>query len=461
MSEEHKNFLKDSGIIAFDTEHRKRISFNMSKYDAAVQKGLGLYMDMEAARKKAAEIKLKVIRNLDKHIIDFTEKFESRGGKVLFAEKAEDASKYVLDIALRKNARKIVKSKSMITEEIELNDILAKNNIESLETDLGEYIVQLAGEKPYHIVTPAMHKSKEDIARLFHEKFNIPEDSSPEEITAFVRGLLRDKFLEADIGITGANFVIANQGAIALTENEGNGFMSFSFPKTHIVICGIEKFIPDIQDLDLFWPLLATHGTGQHLTVYNSVISGPRQQDEPDGPEEMYVIFLDNGRTKLLSTERQWVALTCIRCGACLNACPVYRNIGGYTYGTTYSGPIGSVISPYLINMERYKHLSFASSLCGKCTEVCPVNIPLHELLLVNRNDSVKKGHTNFMEKATMWGWKKVMLNPGYMDLFGGKMKNWFLSKFFRKTWGNHRELPLISKRSFRKLYQDKNDNAR
>lgn len=175
----------------------------------------------------------------------------------------------------------------------------------------------------------------------------------------------------------------------------------------------------------------------------------------------MYVIFLDNGRTKLLSTERQWVALTCIRCGACLNACPVYRNIGGYTYGTTYSGPIGSVISPYLINMERYKHLSFASSLCGKCTEVCPVNIPLHELLLVNRNDSVKKGHTNFMEKATMWGWKKVMLNPGYMDLFGGKMKNWFLSKFFRKTWGNHRELPLISKRSFRKLYQDKNDNAR
>ncbi len=428
----------------------------MSKYDVAVEKGKSIYNNLETARKKASETKLKVIRDLDNYIIDFTENFEKRGGKVLFAESDKNAAQFVLDIALKKGAKKVVKSKSMITEEIELNELLEKNGIESLETDLGEYIVQIAGEKPYHIVTPAMHKSKEDIAKLFHEKFGISRESTPEEITSFVRDLLREKFLEADIGITGANFVVANQGAIALTENEGNGFMAFSFPKTHIVICGIEKIIPDMQDLDIFWPLLATHGTGQPMTAYNSLISGPGQPGEPDGPEEMYVIFLDNGRTNLLATERQWVALSCIRCGACLNACPVYRNIGGYTYGTTYSGPIGSVITPYLKSIDNYKHLSFASSLCGKCTEVCPVNIPLHELLLVNRNASVEKGYTTTMEKTTMWGWKKMMLNSKYMDMFNGKLKNWFLSKFFRKTWGNHRELPQISNKSFRKQYREK-----
>ncbi|MBU2651174.1 MAG: LUD domain-containing protein, partial [Bacteroidetes bacterium] len=260
----------------------------------------------------------------------------------------------------------------------------------------------------------------------------------------------------ADIGITGANFVIARQGAIALTENEGNGVMSYSFPKVHIVICGIEKIIPSMEDLDIFWPLLATHGTGQFMTVYNSIVSGPRQSDEEDGPDEMYVIFLDNGRTRLLSTERQWVALSCIRCGACLNACPVYRNIGGYTYDTTYSGPIGSVITPWMCSMEEFKHLSFASSLCGKCTEVCPVNIPLHELLLVNRHDSVAKGYTTRMERITMWGWKKVMLSNKWMDFISGKMKNFLLRKFFSRAWGKHRSLPEISKNSFRKFYRER-----
>lgn len=301
-----------------------------------------------------------------------------------------------------------------------------------------------------------MHLSKEDIAELFHKKFKTPENSSPEEITSFVRKILRKKFTEADVGITGANFLISDIGAVGLTENEGNGVMSMSFPKVHIAIAGIEKLIPSIEDLDLFWPLLSSHGTGQNITVYNSIISGPKQNDEIDGPEEMYVILLDNNRTELLKKEKQRKALSCIRCGACLNNCPVYKNIGGHAYNTTYSGPIGSVISPYINGMEDFKHLSFASSLCGKCTENCPVKIPLHQLLLYNRNDSTKESKIKFSEKLMMFGWKKVMLNRSLMDMFGGKFKNAFIKTFFKKTWGPRRELPEIQPKSFRKLWREK-----
>ena len=208
-------------------------------------------------------------------------------------------------------------------------------------------------------------------------------DSTPQQITAYVRELLREKFFNADIGITGANFLVADIGAVCLTENEGNAMMSMSFPKVHIVIAGIEKLIPKLRDLDLFWPLLATYGTGQNMTVYNSIVTGPRQEGENDGPEEMYVILLDNNRTEILAHKNQRRALGCIRCGACLNVCPVYKSIGGHAYGTTYSGPIGSVITPWMRGMKDFKHLSFASSLCGACTEVCPVKINLHELLVI------------------------------------------------------------------------------
>ena len=337
----------------------------------------------------------------------------------------------------------------MTTEEIELNENLEKNHIESVETDLGEYIVQLAGEKPYHIVTPAMHKSKENVAELFNEKFDLPINSTPEEITYFVRKKLKDKFLNADAGITGANFLIADVGAIALTENEGNGFLSMSLPKIHIVIVGIEKIIPSINDLHLFWPLLAQHGTGQKLTVYNSVVLGPRQEGEVDGPEEMYVILLDNNRTELLAKKEQRRALSCIRCGACLNVCPIYKNIGGYTYDTTYSGPIGAVITPHLKGFEKYKHLSFASTLCGKCTEVCPVRINLHELLLENRNESVKLKLYDTSEKVVMFAWKNLMLHRKLIDFSSAKIKNIFLGKFFQKQWGSRRDLPKINEQSF------------
>ena len=456
MSEVLKEFTKKAQKKAFDKDHRKIIKFNISRYNNAVIEGKKQYVNLELARKRAEALKQKSINELDDYLIEFEGKFTERGGKVIWAPEAKDAIKEILSILKKHRAKTVVKSKSMTTEEIEFNEALKKKKIESLETDLGEYIVQIADEKPYHIVTPAMHKSKENIAELFNEKFGTDKNSSPEELTAFVRDLLREKFTDADVGVTGANFIISDIGAIGLTENEGNGLMSVSFPKVHIVIVGIEKVIPSLEDLDLFLPLLATNGTGQKITVYNSIISGPKQENEVDGPEEMYVILLDNKRTELLKHKIQRVALNCIRCGACLNACPVYKNIGGHTFGTTYSGPIGSVISPFMNGIKDYKHLSFASSLCGKCSDVCPVRIPLHELLLYNRNYFVRKKHTTGIERLSMYGYKKVMKKRSLLDMSSGSTKNFFMKIFVKKTWGPRRELPIVEQKSFNKLWKEK-----
>jgi len=453
MSESAQNFLKKSKLKAFDKEHRKTIKFNIGKYNMAFHRGLEQYADIETARLRAANIKHKAINDLDKYLIEFEQNFTNNGGKVIWANDTKEATGEILKILTERGVKKIVKSKSMTTEEIELNQFLEKNGIDPLETDLGEYIVQLGGEKPYHIVTPAMHKSKEDIAELYHEKFDWDENLSPEEMTQKVREKLRSKFYEAEAGITGANFLIADTGSIALTENEGNGIMSMAMPKLHIIIVGIEKVIPSINDLNLLWPLLSTHGTGQHVTVYNSIISGPKQDTEKDGPIETFVILLNNNRTELLKQEEQSQALSCIRCGACLNACPVYKNIGGHTYEATYTGPIGSVISPWLLGMKEYKHLSFASTLCGACTEVCPVKIPLHDLLLRNRKDTVEKKYTTASERIMVKGWEKVMLKPKLMDVVGGKTKNMVASLFFKKAWGPNRELPKFADKSFHKKW--------
>lgn len=456
LSSEHKLFLKKAEQKAFDKTHRKKIKFNISKYDAAVEKGKQIYSNLDLARNHAGYIKYKVINDLDKYLIAFEDNFKRNGGKVIWAKDTREAIHEILNIAIENKVKKVVKSKSMTTEEIELNDAFKKNRIESVETDLGEFIVQQAGQKPYHIVTPAMHMSKEDIAGLYHKKFSTPEGLTPEELTRYTRNLLREKFIESDLGVSGANFLIAETGSIALTENEGNAMLSMSFPKIHIAIAGIEKIIPKLEDLDLFWPLLATHGTGQNMTVYNSIISGPKKANEKDGPEEMYVILLDNGRSNLLSKERQRQALSCIRCGACLNACPVYKNIGGHTYDTTYSGPIGSVITPYLKDQKTWKHLSFASSLCGRCTEVCPVKIPIHELLLVNRNDAIENGFFTYFEKESIKISTTALSSRNKLDMFGGKVKNFGAKLFVEKMWGPRRSLPQFAEKSFSKQWKDK-----
>ncbi|HSH65025.1 MAG TPA: LUD domain-containing protein, partial [Bacteroidia bacterium] len=355
-----EKFIEASEKKAFDVGHRKTIQHNIAQYDKKVIQGKQQFSNLELAKTRAAALKQKAIDNLEKYLIDFEGNFTRRGGKVIWAQDGEEAIKEALQIMQKAKTKTVVKAKSMVTEEVNFNHVLEQHGIESIETDLGEYIVQLRNEPPYHIVTPAMHLSKEDVAKTFHEKKNTPQDWSPEQITHFVRKELRNRYSKAEIGVSGGNFLIADIGGIAVTENEGNGVMSAAFPKIQIAIIGIEKIIPSLTDLDLFWPLLSTYGTGQQLTVYNTIYTGPKQTGEVDGPEEMYVILLDNGRTTLLAETEQRRALSCIRCGACLNACPVYQTIGGHSYGTTYSGPIGSIITPHFKGMDEFKHLSFA-----------------------------------------------------------------------------------------------------
>ena len=429
MNPSQEQFLAKSAVKASDREHRRKINFNIGKYNAVVPKGKQQFMDLELARERAKNAKWKAIATLDKQLELFEATITRRGAKVIWAEDAQQALDAIGRICREKKCKTLVKSKSMVTEEIHLNDYLQSIGVNSVETDLGEYIQQLDGEAPYHIVTPAMHKSKEDVAKLFAEKLGTDPKATPEQLTLKAREILREKYVQAEIGVTGANFIVSDVGGIAVTENEGNARLSCAWPATHIVIAGIEKVIPSINDLGLFWPLLATFGTGQQVTVYNSLLTGPRQPGETDGPTDMYVILLDNGRTTILADERQRESLYCIRCGACLNACPIYKNIGGHAYGVTYSGPIGSVITPHLQGMDEYKHLSFASSLCGNCTEVCAVKINLHELLLENRYESVRAGKAELLEKIAWRAWKQAMLFRPTLNLATGKMKNWFVNK--------------------------------
>ena len=457
MKEAASNFIAKSTEKAPDRDHRQKMNFNIGRYDAVVPIAKQQFIDLNLAREKAKNLKWKALESLDAHLERFEAGILRRGAKVIWAETAEQAREEILKICQEKGCRTLVKSKSMVTEEIHLNEFLGKHNIESIETDLGEYIQQLDDEPPYHIVTPAMHKSREDVAKLFSEKLGTDPKLTTEQLTLVARQTLREKYTRAEVGITGANFLIADVGAIAVTENEGNARLSCAWPKTHIVVAGIEKMIPSMNDLGLFWPLLATYGTGQRITVYNTIITGPRQPGETDGPEDMYVILLDNGRTNILENARARESLYCIRCGACLNACPVYKNIGGHTYSTAYSGPIGSVITPHLKNMKEWKHLSYASSLCGNCTEVCAVKINLHELLLENRHESVDEGDSSIGERIAWKMWKQAMLHRKLMNR-GSKIKNWAVNKFLA-AWRKHRADIEFPKKSFNQLWRDKYGN--
>ena len=458
MSNNAASFIAKSTIKAADLDHRRKINFNIGKYNAVVPKGKEQFTDVLTARERAKNTKWRAIEHLDQYLEHFEKEITAHGAKVLWAENAEQALDEIGKICKEKNCKTLVKSKSMVTEEIHLNKYLEKNGIESVETDLGEYIQQLDGEAPYHIVTPAMHKSKEDVAKLFANKLGVPGGLSPEELTQIARIKLREKYTAAEVGVTGANFIIADIGGIAVTENEGNARLSCAFPKTHIVVVGIEKMLPSINDLGLFWPLLSTFGTGQKVTVYNTIVTGPRQANETDGPEEMYVILLDNGRTNLLDNPLTREALYCIRCGACLNACPVYKNIGGHAYDTTYSGPIGSVITPHLSGMKEYKHLSYASSLCGNCTQVCPVRINLHELLLENRHESVVEGDSALGERLAWKIWKTASLNRKMYNMSNGKLKNWFVNKV-AGAWTTHRSKLDFSEKTFNEMWVERNKN--
>ena len=338
--------------------------------------------EYQELRTQAHAVKKHTIENLDYYLEEFERNVEAHGGKVVYAKDGTEVADFVLALAKERGAKRIVKSKSMTTEEVDLNERLEHDGLESVETDLGEYIIQLAHERPYHIVAPALHLTRYDVADLFTKRLNVPRETVIEKQTAIARAVLRQKFLAADIGISGANFLVAGSGAVVLVENEGNIRLTTSAPKIHIAIAGIEKMIPRAQDLAVFLKLLGRSGTGQLLTVYTSFLSGPRRGGEIDGPDEFYVVLLDNGRTRLLPDRGKRQSLYCIRCGACLNACPVYRKIGGHSFPWVYSGPIGAIITPQFMGVSHEPALPFASSLCGACAEVCPVKIDIPKVLL-------------------------------------------------------------------------------
>lgn len=461
MIAEAKEFKKEAGRVSGDLRHRGLIQKALRGYEVKRDEYRGKFRSWQEARQCAAEIKYEAINHLDRYLVEFEEKLVARGTKVFWAANGEEARDYISGVIRGHNARAVVKSKAMTAEEIHLNQALEKAGLEVVESDLGEFIVQLRGEAPYHIVFPAMHLTRGEISDIFREKLGSAPTESPEELTQIARDVLRSKYVTADIGISGANFAVAETGMISITENEGNARLTTSLPKVHIALLGIEKVIPKLEDLALLLPMLATSGAGQPLTGYNTMLGGPRQADEVDGPEEFHVVLLDNQRTTLLADPEQRDALHCIRCGACLNVCPIFRNVGGHSYGTTYQGPIGSVITPHLRGLQDWKHLSSASSLCGACTETCPVKIDLHHHLLQNRR--------NAMAAKPVW-WERIAFRL-YAELVNRPKLFHLATKFagpamalypivrgtpFDPTsaWTTTRELPPVGGTSFRDYWE-------
>lgn len=395
----------------------------------------------DAVRDHARRIRAHTLRKLDFYLSQFAENVEAAGGHVFWAWDAQEANAYVTGLARERGVKLAVKSKSMLTEEIGLNQALETVGVEVAESDLGEHIIQLAGEGPSHIVVPAVHKTAKQVGELFHEKLGARPTDDPAVLNATARSNLRETFLRADMGITGANFGVAESGTICLVTNEGNGRLVTSVPRLHVAMMGIERLVPTLQDLTVMLQLLARNATGQKITVYTSLLTGPRRPGEPDGPEELHVVLVDNGRTRTLAGELAEI-LYCIRCGACLNGCPVYREIGGHAYGSTYSGPLGAVVTPALGGVDAWAELPHASSLCGVCREVCPVRIDLPRLLLELRDEGTRAGHRPLWLAAGLRLYAWAARRPALFRL-GGRLSSALTRLAGRGDWLRRLPPPL------------------
>jgi len=420
--------------------------------------------DWEALRQRARQVKEHTINHLDYYLEQLVTRVEAHGGKVYWARTGEDVSNYIIELARARGVKSVVKSKSMATEEIELNHALEAAGVRPVETDLGEYIIQLAQEKPSHIIVPAIHKTRSQIADLFEKELREGRPNEVAEITAMARKRLRNEFLSAGMGITGGNFAIAESGTIVLVENEGNIRLSTQVPKIHVAVVGIEKLIPRFDDLSVFLRLLPRSGTGQKQTAYVSFLNGPRQASSESG-SEFHLVLMDNGRTRILADEQLRESLYCIRCGACLNVCPVYQKIGGQAYGWIYPGPIGAVISPQLQSLKESGDLPFASSLCGACRTACPVDINLPDMLLALRAKAKESGSGKASERVAMRGIAFVARRPRLFTLGGklmrifarllaknGKIKNVPIAPL--SDWTRYRDLPGPGGPSFRERWK-------
>ena len=422
--------------------------------------------DAERLRNEVHAVRRRAVTNMPDLLEELERNLRANGCHVHWARDAAEATNIVRSIAADHGVRRVVKSKSMTTEEIGLNEALQKASIDVVETDLGEYIIQLANEPPSHIIAPVIHKTAEDISELFQQELDMPPTDDPAKMCDAARHALREEFLNADMGISGCNFAIAETGTVCIITNEGNGRMTTSMPPVYVAIAGIEKVVPTVEDAVLLWQAAARNATGQEVSVYFSMSSGPRGAGHADGPEEMHVILLDSGRSRVL--ERGYGdALLCIRCAACLNVCPVYREIGGHSYGATaYSGPIGAVITPLLSHyITTHEELPFASSLCGACRDVCPAKIDLPRLLLDLRSDLTEQHSSSRLERLAMSGFRKTMKEPGRyrrLALVGRWLTRGFsLSKSGDivklppplNVWTKTRVFPKLAARSFRQLW--------
>jgi L-lactate dehydrogenase complex protein LldF len=422
--------------------------------------------DPNALRAQGRAARLRALRDLPDLLEQFETNFTQRGGNVLYAENSQDCNQLVLEIARRHGVQRVAKGKSMATEETALNRHLEANGLEVIETDLGEFIIQLAKEHPSHIVYPIIHKTREQVSELFTEKLGMPPNNDPEALTAVAREYMRQKFLTADMGITGGNFAIAETGTVAIVTNEGNGRMCSSLPRVHVAVVGIEKVIGTVADFATLVQLLPRSATGQHMTVYTHLMSGPARPTDPDGPDFMYVIFLDNGRSQIRSQTDYAEALACIRCGACLNTCPVYQNVGGHAYGWVYPGPIGAVITPLLTGIHNAAPLPHASSLCGSCKEACPVDIDIPDMLLRLRAELVREGDTSPLLTAGIKGWRVSMESTWLYELSGRAAS--LASRAVARdgalhhlpgplgNWTKYRDFPPFAAKSFRQLWRER-----
>ena len=473
METKTRQFRQNSAVALSDENVQQNLAGLYSGFHSARITASSATSDWDELSDVGRRIKAHVIENLDYYLEMLARNVERAGGHVYFAKDARAASDYVAGVARKHSVEMVIKSKSMLSEEMGLNERLEAEGIEPVETDLGEFIVQLAGDTPFHIIAPAIHKSREDVSQLFREALGSPYYEDIEDLGREARVQLRQKFMEAGMGVSGANFLVAETGMLTLVTNEGNGRMCTSMPKVHVAISGMEKVIPSIEDLSVFLRLLIRSATGQMLSSYVTTVTGPRREYEEDGPEEFHLVIVDNGRSRLLADPDLREALFCLRCGACLNACPVYRKVGGHAYGWVYPGPIGAVVSPMLTGLSDGKDLPYASTLCGACKEACPVQIDIPRMLLYLRKELTQGDNypdqrsASTAESAAMKGWRASVSSDGAMrvaNLFA-RLGQSVLSKDGKiaklpgpmSGWTEHRDFPPAAK-PFRARWREMSD---